>query len=272
MKRQFSSWTSGLSRRSPGVSGGRTGPWASFPSGRRTQSSLWSSGWLWLAIAVGVLLIFATVALSAIGPTSVALTEGSPDARILDPSAPVPDYDPALTTRPDTPLLPLIADMVWKLALVAGLIVVTAWVLRFLRARFGLFDQPVQSSTSFTVLDTVAIGPDQTIYTLDLGRRILVIGATGAGLANLAEVNDPDEIQYLRRRSGALPSEFEDILESTAQDDATVSTPPPPPDPTSPDTDSDTAPFQDVAERLRVLAESPAPVDSSEEAREPDSS
>ena len=271
MKRQFSSWTSGLSRRSPGVTGGRSGPWASFPSGRRSQSSLWSSGWLWLAIGVVIILIFSTVALSAIGPTSVAISEGSPDARVLDSSAPIPDYDPTLTTRPDTPLAPLIVDMIWKLGLVAALIVVTAWVLRYLRSRFGLFDQPVQSSTSFSVLDTVSIGPDQTIYTLDLGRRILVVGATGAGLSNLTEIDDPDEIRYLRRRSGSLPSEFEDILESTDQDD-TVAPTTSSTEPTAPDDGSETSPFQDVAERLRVLAESPAPAAGSREADEPDNS
>lgn len=262
MKRQFSSWTSGLSRRSPGVSGGRAGPWASFPSGRRHQSSLWSSGWLWLAVFIGVLLIFVTVALSTVSPTSVVLPDGSPDTRVVDPT---------LTTRPDTPIVPLLLDMVWKLGLVAGLIVVTAWVLRFLRARFGLFDQPVQSSSSFTVLDTVTIGPDQTIYTLDLGHRILVIGATSAGLTNLSEVDDPDEIRYLRRRSGALPSEFEDVLAGADQGDAPTSAPSPS-QPIPPDHDSEPSPFQDVAERLRVLAESPTPAAGSGESSEPDNS
>lgn len=271
MKRQFSSWTSGLSRRSLGVSGGRAGPWASFPSGRRGQSSLWSSGWLWLAVFVGVLLIFVTVALPSVGPTSVALPEDMPDTRVADPTDPVPDYIPTLTTRPDTPILPLLIDMVWKLGLVAGLIVTTAWVLRYLRTRFGLFDQPAQSSGSFTILDTVTIGPDQTVHTLDLGQRILVIGATSAGLTNLSEVKDPDEVRYLRRRAGALPSEFEDLLAGDDQEDD-LSTASSPSQTNPPDPDGDTSPFQDVAERLRVLAESPAPAAESEEAGEPDNS
>jgi flagellar biogenesis protein FliO len=293
MKRQFSSWTSGLTRRSQGVPGGRAGPWASFPSGRRGKGSLWSSGWFWTAIIVGILLIFSLVTLSAIGPTAVPAVNPDAGVRISDPEATVPEYDPTQTTRPDTPLVPLLIDMVWKLGLVAGLIILTAWVLRYMRSRFGLFDEPGPSGGTFAVLDTVTIGPDQTIHTVDLGRRVLVVGATGASLTNLADIDDPDEILYLRRRSGVGASEFEDILENSAASDQPPPIPDPSPSPSpspapdialdpipdpvpayKPDPEPDTAPppFQDVAQRLRLLAETPPGPIAAEEAGEPDNS
>lgn len=262
MKRQFSSWTSGLTRRSRGIAGGRAGPWASFPSGRRSQPSLWSSGWIWTAIVVGILLIFSVVALSTISPTPVPAADGLTDTRVIDTEAAVPAYDPALATRADTPLVPLIIDMVWKLSLVAALIVITAWVLRYLRARFGLFEETGPSGGTFAILDTVTIGPDQSIHTVDMGQRVLVIGATGSSLTSLADISDPDEILYLRRRSGIAASEFEDLLGDSDSGPETADEPPP----TAP------PPFQDVADRLRVLAENSVDTVSAEEAGESDNS
>ena len=277
MKRQFSSWTSGLTRRSQGVPGGRAGPWASFPSGRRGKGSLWTSGWFWTVVVVGILLIFSLVTLSAIGPTAVPATDPDSGARIIDPEATVPEYDPNITVRPDTPLAPLLIDMAWKLGLVAGLIILTAWVLRYMRFRFGIFDEPVPTGGTFAVLDTFTIGPDQTIHTVDLGRRVLVVGATGASLTNLANIDDPDEILYLRRRSGVGASEFEDILEDAAASDQPPPIPDPAPDPeptceSTPEPDTSPPPVQDAAQRLRLLAEIPPESIVAEEAGEPDNS
>jgi flagellar protein FliO/FliZ len=81
------------------------------------------------------------------------------------------------------------------LAGVLGLIFGLAYLLK----RFNLAGPRVDSGTDgWRLLGTRALGPRRQIYVLEVGSRILVIGATDRMMSPLAEITDPAEQAILK--------------------------------------------------------------------------
>lgn len=51
------------------------------------------------------------------------------------------------------------------------------------------------------VLDATALGARKTIYVVEIGDRVLVLGATDANINALAEISDPDTVSDLISRA-----------------------------------------------------------------------
>ena len=236
MGRQFFSWTSGIRRRPGGLAGEPPNMWSRDPFGRgRGQTKVLRSGWFWTAVILAILLIAAVTLLSTLSPTPIAV----PLASTPLPSgqaAVVPPYDPNLGLAGETPWGQLILDMVLKLLVIIALIIGVVWLLRFVKTRIGPLPRSDESRRSFTVLDSGELGPGHAIYTVDMGLRVLVLGATAAGVTLLSEISDTEEIEYLRGRSGVRGERFDSVLAQTQGSGIPL-------------------PFQDVAERLKNLAD-----------------
>lgn len=236
MRRQFLSWTSGFGRHSRGFPGDQSLTWAASALGRRGRQGLLRSGWLWTSLVLILLLVGSMALLSLFSPAPVNPAPASIPISALPGSAPiVPPYDPNLGLAQETSWGRLILDMIFKLAIVIALIVGVIWLLRYARARFAPLRRLAGSPGSLRVLDSSQIGPGHSVYTVDLGRRILVLGATSSGVSLLTEVTNPDEIRDLRRRSGVEPNQFDSLIAAAEASAAE-------------------APFQEVAQRLRNLA------------------
>ena len=203
MKRQFSSWTSGLSRRSQGVPGGRTGAWAIFPSGRRSSSSLWAKRGIWIIAVCIVIVILLSITFFLLDTAFINFLGNSADPKIVTAVSANSDDSLSSTNVAQFSVVAVIAALVWRLALLIAVCVILGEGIRYLRVRHASSSPGIHSSSSLSVLDTVSLGRDHTIHTLDLGKRILIIGISAAGLTKLSEVEDPDEIYCLRRSSGA---------------------------------------------------------------------
>jgi flagellar biogenesis protein FliO len=202
MKRQFSSWTSGLSRRSQGTLGGRAGPWAIFPSGRRSPSSLWAKSGIWIIAACIVILIILSITLFLLDPAFIHFLGNPSDVRIVAAdSANSGDSLPS-TNAAQFSAVHVIAALVWRLALLTAVCIILGKGFRYLRVRYVTSSPSIHSSSVLSVLDRVSLGRDHAIYTVDLGRRILIVGASGAGLTTLSVVEDADEVHDLRQSSG----------------------------------------------------------------------
>lgn len=243
MRRQFFSWTSGLNRYSKFSASNKPPSWAGLSAKRPGQTNLLKAGWLWTGLILILMLVGSMALLSVFTPgeaspviQSTPIPVGDGETVIVAP------YEPDLGLAADQPWGPLIVDMAVKLALVLGLIVGVIWLLRRYRNRFGKLMGSPNSGASFNVLDRAELGSGHVIYTVDLGRRILVVGATASEVNLLTEVDDPDEMSDIRRRSGVDGGDFDRVF-AEAQSTQSESE------------GAGEVPFRDVSNRLRNLVE-----------------
>jgi flagellar biogenesis protein FliO len=108
------------------------------------------------------------------------------------------------------------SDLLWKslsgLGLVVGLMLVGVFVLKRLTPggqRSG--------SEAVTVLGRAFVGPRQSLHLIKIGRRILVLGNTPAGMSSVAEIADPEEVAQIlatcqRSRANSITNSFRQIF------------------------------------------------------------
>lgn len=107
--------------------------------------------------------------------------------------------------------LGLLAGMVVKLALVVALIYLAFVVLRryFHQGRVAAsHKKPV------SLLGSLNLSPNRTVYVLEVGRKVLVVGATQSQLSLLTEVTDPEAADEVRAISSETPAigQFSSLL------------------------------------------------------------
>lgn len=213
MRRQFLSWTSSLGRGSRLGNPGPSGSWGLYPPHRTQDVNPFRRGWIWTGLILILLLVGAMALLSLFETgTSTTLRQSTPIPTGNGEAPLVAPYDPNLGLAPDQPWGPLIIDLVIKLTLVLGLIIGVVWLLRKFRSRFGKLIGSPSSGRSFNVLDRAELGTGHIIYTVDLGHRILVVGATASEVTLLTEVDDLNEMTDLRRRSGGDDGRFGQLI------------------------------------------------------------
>jgi flagellar biosynthetic protein FliO len=108
-----------------------------------------------------------------------------------------PYADPAASPVVAPPWWALSLDLAWKLALIVALIYLTVWLLRrFMNGTRGAAWRP----GAVNVLDTTFLAPNRALYLVELGERVLLLGATPTQLSTLSEVADPEQVARLRER------------------------------------------------------------------------
>ncbi len=243
MRRQFSSWTSNLGRYSQLNSASPTS-WSGLTAARGSRTGVFRSGWIWTGLILIVLLVGSMALLSVfstaptpVGVVSTPIPSGDGSEPIVAP------YDADLGLAREQPWGRLILDMVVKLGLVIVLIGGVLWLLRRFQSRIGKVLGSETPGGSFQVLDRAQLGPGHTIYTVDLGSRILVIGATASEVTLLTEVDGPEDMLDLRRRSGVSDVDFDQVMAEAENVEAETR-------------GSGEAPFRHVTDRLRSLVRS----------------
>jgi flagellar biogenesis protein FliO len=104
--------------------------------------------------------------------------------------------DGARTTQePST--LALFFGILWKLALVVVLIFATVWVLKRIM-RGGML--PMTTENGIRVLSVVHLSARHSIYLIELGERLLVVGAGSESLSLLADISSPTERAAIREQ------------------------------------------------------------------------
>ncbi len=141
----------------------------------------------------------------------------------------VPDYS-QFTTGPDADLpssdwLGLLAGMIVKLALVIGLIYLAIKALRsYVYKGQGAF----AAKKPVSLLGSLNLSPNKTVYVLEVGRKILVVGGTQNQLSLLTEIQDQEAIDEVRSLSAVNPAadQFSSFLNAARQQFSTRETPP----------------------------------------------
>lgn len=163
----------------------------------RLRYAIWSTSFaLWLALA------------------GVAYAEG--------PQSPsdgyyIRDYQEITQATPAQPWLGLTFDLVVKLGLVIGLIYLTMWALRtYVLGPQAKAKVARAMPGRLEVLDTTNLGPNRTVYLVEVADRVLVLGATPTTLSTLAEIREPAAIDLLKTPTAEGPptSSFADQLKT----------------------------------------------------------
>lgn len=176
-----------------------------------------------IAIIVGLLLVGGTPPAAAPAPPPVdkASTNGRADIGERDGGQYlVRDYtefsDNPVADLPSSDWLGLLMGMLIKLALVIAIFYAAVWALRryLLQGR-----SPVLARKPVSVLGAQNLSPNRTVYILEIGRKVLVVGATQTQMSLLAEVTDPDAVDELRALVPAHSSadQFSSLLNSAVR-------------------------------------------------------
>ncbi len=99
-----------------------------------------------------------------------------------------------------------------KLAFVIALIYLGIWALR----RYVYRDPAVTADRRpVSLLGSLNLTPSRTVYVLEVGGKVIVVGATASQMALLTEVTDPAAVEQMRGQPGeevALPGQFSALL------------------------------------------------------------
>lgn len=115
-------------------------------------------------------------------------------AASLLPSVATPDSTlPSLAVDTQAGPWPLALDVGAKLVAVVALI----YGLSAMAKRY-LLRMPPASQGALRVLDARSLGPRKTVYLVEVGGRVLVLGTTDSSITNLTEFNDPEVVNGLK--------------------------------------------------------------------------
>jgi len=106
-------------------------------------------------------------------------------------------YEKGKGAARETSAVALAFGMLWKLILVVALILATVWLLRRMLKSQGL---PLATPGAVRILAATHLDARHAVYLLEVGDRILVVGAGGESLSLLVEINTPIEKAAVRER------------------------------------------------------------------------
>lgn len=148
----------------------------------------------WLAVAAAVLVFGVALLATELGRSPAAV-------------APAPAVE---LGRSESAGLPVGFDLVAKLLVVLALIYATATV-----ARRYLLKVPSGPRGLLRVLDTSLIGPKKNVYVVEIGGRVLVIGATESAMSTLTQFDDAETVASLVASARPSGVGFQRYLEAS---------------------------------------------------------
>ncbi|MCL5959302.1 MAG: flagellar biosynthetic protein FliO [Chloroflexi bacterium] len=156
-----------------------------------------------LAMVVGIALTYSSPRQGSTSaspkPSAAAITQ---DAATTQPElTPIKDYGEFSGVEeggPSSDWLGLLAGMAVKLAFVLVLIFLAVKMLR----RYVYHGQtPEANKRPVSLIGTLNLAPNRSVYVLEVGRKMLVVGASQTQLSLLTEVTDQEAIEELRGRA-----------------------------------------------------------------------
>jgi flagellar biosynthetic protein FliO len=99
-----------------------------------------------------------------------------------------------------------------RVVLALGAVLALIIVLRWIAKRFFATPGTGRSSRAIQVLSRAILSPKQQLMVVQVGRRLIVVGDTGAQMSPLCEIRDPDEVAEL---VGQITQEKGDSISKT---------------------------------------------------------
>lgn len=121
---------------------------------------------------------------------------------------------PEETPTPSPSLFSTFLRLLLALGVTIGLIVATVWGLKWVWEKRGL-GQWAEEGKAMKVLTSTFLSPRKTIYLVEVGKRILVVGAGGDELTCLDVIQDAEEVEALRNLSQqGFPKVFNRVIQN----------------------------------------------------------
>lgn len=130
---------------------------------------------------------------------AAAPTEAPADRPVPPPSRKGAEAleDAAVTRRGPTSF-----DGYVRTLLALAAVVALIFLARLLIRRFGHSGQGVGRSEPVSVISRTSVGPRQQLLLVEMGPKLLLVGASASGFSSLGEVSDPDEVASLLAKAG----------------------------------------------------------------------
>lgn len=93
------------------------------------------------------------------------------------------------------------AYLISLVAVFAFVVVMAYFASKFLSGRF----QSRSTSSGGQLLEHLALGPNKSVCVVEMGGKVVLLGVTEHQISLLAEIDDPEEIDRLRRQAVAQP-------------------------------------------------------------------
>ena len=120
---------------------------------------------------------------------------------------------PEEAPTPSPGIFSTLMRLILALAVTIGLIVVTVWSLKWVWEKRGL-NQWAEEGKGVRVLASTFLSPRKTIYLVEVGKRILVVGVGGEEMSCLDVIRELEEVEALR---SATQQGFPKILSHVMQ-------------------------------------------------------
>jgi flagellar biogenesis protein FliO len=182
--------------------------WGGGANDIRQKRTLLSS----IAVAIIIIgfLLLSAVPMTAKPPTSnpVATTRESTQSieQADSTSIDIKDYSEfgsePMSDLPSSDWLGLLVSLVFKLGLVIALIYLT---IRLLRIYIYRGKVAVSGPKPVSLLGSLTIAPQGSVHLIEVGRKVLVVGATQSQMSLLSEITDPAEIGEVRAQCAETP-------------------------------------------------------------------
>lgn len=104
-------------------------------------------------------------------------------------------------------MLRLVSALLLTLALLIG----TVWGLKILWEKRG-WEGTDQGDRPIKILSTAYLAPRKSVYLVEVGRRILVVGSGNGEVAALDVITDPEEVEQIRQAARAAVGGFPEVL------------------------------------------------------------
>lgn len=168
---------------------------------------------LWVVLGIVLIAVLGVSALSSqmsaepgtagSQPAASATAQASASATAVPGTSFLAQYqDPQAQPAPNTFMT--VAGLLFKLAVVLGLIYLTVLGLRFFSNRGrGVF----MGHNAINVLEKTSLAQNRELYLIDVADRVLLLGATTSNISVLTEITDGDALEELRNKpQPTLPS------------------------------------------------------------------
>lgn len=186
-----------------------------MPITRASHWNPWNLSFLLLGLVLGVCYFQPWGISKAIAQVDEKSLMFQQDANGISNAAPssqalaLPEEAPT----PSPGLFSTLMRLFLALAVTIGLIVLTVWGLKWVWEKRGL-NQWTEEGKVLRVLATTYLSPRKTIYLVEVGNRILVVGVGGEEMSCLDVIREPEEVDALRGAAQqGFPKIFNRVIE-----------------------------------------------------------
>ncbi len=189
---------------------------------RSSHCNFWNLSFLlWLGLVLGICYFLpgASFVQAQVDEKSTLFQQG-PSTSFHSAPVSQPMALPEEASTPSPGLFSAFARLVLALAVTIGLIVVTVWGLKWIWERRGL-GQWAEEGKAIRVLASAFLSPRKSIYLVEVGKRILVVGVGGEEMTCLDVIREEGEVEALR---GATQQGFPGVFNRVMQNHQTADT------------------------------------------------